>query len=1018
MNLLRNLFITPRLRQGLILGFLCGLLLLLFRPIGRLDPVDRAVMDTMFELRGKHWPSNKYVVVAANDADAESLKGWPFPRRTYARLIDRFQKAGAKAVVFDILFLQDAPRPDDDAIFTAACARAGNIIHASTFRMASQVSALPFIPTREGTEFPSGAPYKRLPLKFSLPDADIKVQKSLRGAAARPPLLETAAGLGHVTVFPEWDGALRRIDHLIAYSQPAPVLSGEPAPATPLEHRGLYPSLALAAALQYWNVPLEKVQVAPANFWRGSEIRFTDSEGKAHLIPMNSNGETLINWVGTNDNFATITFDRVLNAKPDDSALDAALKDNVVIVGITAPGAYEKYPTPFTPNFPAVLFQANALDDILEDRVLREAPDWWQIILLLAFPLLSGAIVGGQSAKANALILGVMCFGIYTLSAMLLTWANLYVPIGTTLLGVVLTCVAAIGYRQVSDASQLRLAEERYAVAVRGANDGLWDWNLVSNVMYFSPRWKEMMGCSDDEISGNPDEWFRRVHPEDISPLRDELKRHIDGETEDFSFEYRMLHKNGSYREVLTRGLRVRSEESRTTRMAGSHTDITNRKRAERQLHHNAFYDGLTGLPNRALFINRLEQAVARAQRRADYKFAVLFLDLDRFKNVNDSLGHSAGDVLIKEMAKRIALCLRLGDTPARLGGDEFTILLDDIEDVSHATRVAERFQHELSQPVTIDDHDINPSVSVGIALSTTGYQNAQDVLRDADIAVARAKAGGAGRREVFDTRMHERAVTLLRIESELRRALEKQAFQVYYQALVNLETGKLAGFEALARWPHPARGMVSPGEFIPIAEDTGLIIPMDQWVMRESCRQFNEWEERLGSRLPLFMSVNLSSKQFSQNNLVELIAQSVKTANFEPQRMKLEVTESAIMDNTESAAAMLLELREMGFQLAIDDFGTGYSSLSYLHRFPMDTLKIDRAFVKAMSDRGEVEIVRAIITLGKNFGMTIVAEGIETKEQLELLRAQRCHLGQGYYFSRPLTGEAAYELIQRNPTW
>ncbi len=1011
MDSLRNLFNTPRLRQGLIIGLLCGLFLLLIRPIGRLEPLDRAVMDTMFELRGIRAPFNKIVVVAADEADVEKLKGWPFPRRTYAKLIDRFQKAGVKTIVFDILFLQDAPRADDDILFTDACKRAGNVIQASTFRLSSRVSSLPFVPTRVGTDFPAGSPYRRLPTQFSLPYTPINCQASVRGSAARAPLLSTAAGMGHVTVFPEWDGALRRIDHLISYSQPSP--SGEG------EHIGLYPSLALAAALHYWNVPLQKVKVSPSGISGGSEIRFSDSTGKLHRIPMNQDGETMINWVGTNENFQQITFDRVLSdAGGADNLLDEELKDSVVLVGITAPGAYEKYPTPFTPNFPAVLFQANALDDLLENRVMREAPGWWQIILLLLFPLLAGAIVGGQNAKINALILSVMCFGIYTLSGMLLTWANLYVPVGTTLLGVALTCTAAIGYRQINDATQLRIAEERYSVAVRGANDGLWDWNLISNVMYFSPRWKEMMGCTDDEVSNSPDEWFRRVHPEDIGPLRTELKRHIAEETENFEFEYRMLHKSGTYREVLTRGLRVKSAESRTTRMAGSHTDITNRKRAERQLHHNAFYDGLTGLPNRALFINRLEQAVGRAQRRADYKFAVLFLDLDRFKNINDSLGHSAGDTLIREMAKRIALCLRLGDTPARLGGDEFTILLDDIEDVNHATRVAERFQQELSLPVTIDDHDINPSISVGIALSTTGYQNAQDVLRDADIAVARAKAGGSGRREVFDTRMHERAVALLRIESELRRALEKQAFEVYYQALVNLETGKLAGFEALARWPHPARGMVSPGEFIPIAEDTGLIIPMDQWVMRESCRQFNEWEAQAGRRLSLFMSVNLSSKQFSQSDLVEQIAQSVETANFEPNRMKLEVTESAIMDNTESAAAMLLRLRELGFQLAIDDFGTGYSSLSYLHRFPMDTLKIDRAFVKAMSDRGEVEIVRAIITLGKNFGMTIVGEGVETADQLRLLREQGCHLGQGYFFSRPLTGADAYNLIQSDSQW
>jgi diguanylate cyclase (GGDEF)-like protein len=416
--------------------------------------------------------------------------------------------------------------------------------------------------------------------------------------------------------------------------------------------------------------------------------------------------------------------------------------------------------------------------------------------------------------------------------------------------------------------------------------------------------------------------------------------------------------------------------------------------------------------------VNRLDQAVGRAQRRAEYKFAVLFLDVDRFKNINDSLGHSAGDLMIKEMARRIAHCLRLGDTPARIGGDEFTVLLDDIADASDATRVAERFQQELSQPFALDGHEVVPSVSVGIALSTTGYERAEDVLRDADIAVARAKVLGTGRREIFDTAMHERALRLLRLESDLRRALERQAFEVYYQAIVSLKTGRLSGFEALARWQHPARGMISPGEFIPIAEDTGLIIPMDQWVLGEACRQMNEWQERLGADLPLFISVNLSSKQFSSSDLVEQVQRAFQSSNYEPRKLKLEITESAIMDNSESASHMLARLRELGIQLSIDDFGTGYSSLSYLHRFPLDTLKVDRSFVSRMDDQGEVEIVRAIITLAQNLAMNVIAEGVETPEQLALLRELKCDYGQGYFFSRPLTAIDAWELIQRNPEW
>lgn len=999
---------NPRLRQGILVGLICGLLLILLRATTLLQPLDRAVMDTMFQLRGAGWSSPHVLIVKIDERDIEGMGGWPLPRKRYSDLILRLNKAGVKTIVFDVMFLQDSPSRADDESLIQTCAEAGNIVHAATFYVPPRISSLFFVPTRLETLYPFGQVprYRLFPTQFGLPESNINCLEAIRGSASLPALLDSAGGLGHVTVYPEWDGALRRIPQIIRYRQA--IREGEQV--------GLYPSLALSSALHFWNVPRDKVQIVPRGWDGGSEIRFPAPDGKVRRIPINSDGESMVNWVGDNKAIASFSY-KDLMAKGS-AVTDDMLSGRVVIIGITAPGAYEGHATPFSPNQPAVELQANALDNILEDRVIREAPHWMHIALMLLMSVVAGALVGGQSARINIGLLAVMCFGIYTLGGMLLAWGHVYLPIGSPLLCVLVSCIAALSYRQTTDAAQLRLAEERYALAVRGANDGLWDWNLLTNKIYYSPRWKEMMGCNDEEVTNSPDEWLRRVHPEDIGPLRDVLKEHVAGKTEQLVMEYRMLHKSGAYRWMLTRGLRVVNSENRAARMAGSHTDITERKRAERQLRVNAFYDALTGLPNRALFVNRLEQAVGRAHRRADYKFAVLFLDVDRFKNVNDSLGHTAGDELIKEMAKRIAVCLRLGDTPARLGGDEFTILLDDIEDVSDATRVAERFQQELSQPIMLGDQEVTPSISVGIALSTTGYEKAEDVLRDADIAVARAKSLGAGRREIFDTRMHERAVSLLRIESELRRALEKQAFEVYYQAMVDLKTGYLCGFEALARWPHPARGMIQPGEFIPIAEDTGLIIPMDQWVLRESCRQLNEWKERAGRDLELFMSVNLSSKQFSQADLVEQIQKSLQLENFDPHRLKLEITESAIMDNTESAAAMLLRLRELGLQLAIDDFGTGYSSLSYLHRFPMHTLKIDRSFVKAMSDRGEVEIVRAIITLSKNFGMTVVAEGVETEDQLRLLRELNCDIGQGYFFSRPLTGEDAFRLIESKPQW
>ncbi len=1028
MRFLRLPSLSIRLKQGLTTGLLCGLLLTLIRPTDRLQPLDRAAMDTMFQFRGKRSLSRDIVVVRAEEGDIEKLGGWPLPRSIYARLVERFHKAGTKTIAFDILFQQDAPKterdeaagkgpkalPLEDIALGDAIANAGNVVHAANFYLQAQIDPLALQPIRPETDYPSGqAPRDRLsrvPERFSLAlPNDLSCLTATSGYTARPQLLAGAVGIGHVTVYPEWDGALRRVPNVIRFVQRVETGSREIG-----EQERLYPSLALATAAHFLDVPRSAIRVE-SHGQAGGEVVLPLPGGEKRRIPLNSDGETLINWVGQNVRFNPLTFREALDTN---AHRDEEFKGKVILIGIAAAGAYEHHATPFSPNFPAVLVQANALDDILSNRLLREAPDWLQVALILMLSALAGLMASGRNAKSTAVLFGLLCFSVYTLSAMLLAFGNYYLPVGIALVGAAIACAAALGIQQIADSQQLRLAEERYALAVRGANDGLWDWNLISNAMYFSPRWKEMMGCEDNEISQNPDEWFRRVHPEEIGLLRDTLSAHISGKTPHFEQEYQMLHKNGTYRWMLSRGLVIRNEEGRAVRMAGSHTDVTGRKQAEKQLHRNAFYDTLTGLPNRALFINRLDQAVGRAQRKSDYKFAVLFLDVDRFKNINDSLGHASGDLMIKEMARRIAGCLRLGDTPARIGGDEFAVLLDDIADANDATRVAERFQQELSQVFMLGEHEFAPSISVGIALSTTGYEHAADVLRDAEIAVARAKSLGMGRREIFDTAMHERAVRLLRLESDLRRALEKQSFEVYYQAIVELKSGRIAGFEALARWLHPSRGMISPGDFIPVAEDTGLIVPLDQWMLRESCRQMMEWQERAGGNLPLFMSVNLSSKQFSSSDLVEQVQQALTATNFEPRRLKLEITESAIMDNAETAASMLLEMREMGIQLSIDDFGTGYSSLSYLHRFPLDTLKIDRSFVARMGDHGEEEIVRTIIMLSKNLAMAVVAEGVETQEQLDILRKLDCDYGQGYLFSRPLTAEDAFKLIQRNPTW
>jgi diguanylate cyclase (GGDEF)-like protein len=437
-------------------------------------------------------------------------------------------------------------------------------------------------------------------------------------------------------------------------------------------------------------------------------------------------------------------------------------------------------------------------------------------------------------------------------------------------------------------------------------------------------------------------------------------------------------------------------------------------RESKEHFRHAAFHDTLTGLPNRALFTDHLRLAVERAKRDAHHAFAVLFLDLDRFKYINDSLGHMYGDKLLVEIARRLQSCTRQVDTVARFGGDEFAVLLDGACDPETAVRVAEKIQSELRTPFDLHGHEAFTSASIGLALSCTGYANPEDVLRDADTAMYRAKEGGKARHEVFDHTMHTRAVTMLRLENDLRRALERGELRVHYQPIMSLRSGELAGFEALVRWEHPDRGTVSPAEFIPLAEETGLIIPLGQWVLEEACRQLREWQGSSPSNRTLMVSVNLSGKQLSQPDVVERVQGVLRATGLDPRSLKLEITESVVMENAEEAAAVLTRLRALGVGLSIDDFGTGYSSLSYLHRFPVNTLKVDRSFVGRMASGDEnLEIVRTVVTLAQNLGMKVVAEGIETSEQLSLLRALRCDYGQGYFFSKPLPAVAATELLQ-----
>ncbi|MEB3703163.1 PAS and EAL domain-containing protein [Candidatus Bealeia paramacronuclearis] len=560
----------------------------------------------------------------------------------------------------------------------------------------------------------------------------------------------------------------------------------------------------------------------------------------------------------------------------------------------------------------------------------------------------------------------------------------------------------------------LKTSEERYALAAQGANDGLWDWDLVADKVFYSSRWKAMLGFKEDEISEKPEEWLKRIHPEDQETVKIDIESHLTGISEHFECEYRLRNQKGRYIWVVSRGLAVKNAEGKATRFVGSLTDTTERKKAEQRLVHDAFHDVLTGLPNRALFMDRLTQVLVKR-----IPHAVLFLDMDRFKNVNDSMGHKAGDELLIALSKRLEKCTRVGDTIARFGGDEFTILLTDIQGLEEVYSFANRLLEAASTAIIIQDQEIFPTLSIGVAMSDAHYNRAEEVVRDADIAMYRAKENGKGRVEIFDESMRNETIAMFKLESNLRRAIERGEIILYYQPIVNLRTGEISGFEALMRWDRPNHGIVTPGEFIPLAEETKMIVPLGRWALETACRQLVEWHKLFPSHEKLFMTVNVSGKQLEHRSFVPDILPILNQTAIKASCLKLEVTESIIMNDPDKAERVLRELKGLGVNLAIDDFGTGYSSLSYLHRYPFDTLKIDQSFISKMrEDEKFVETVRIIIMLAYSLGMNVVAEGIEHEDEAIRLKELRCTYGQGYYFARPMPADQITILLNEKKSW
>lgn len=561
----------------------------------------------------------------------------------------------------------------------------------------------------------------------------------------------------------------------------------------------------------------------------------------------------------------------------------------------------------------------------------------------------------------------------------------------------------------------LKRSEERLALAAEGANDGLWEWDLRSQEFYSSSRWREMLGLPAPAAVGPVADWVDRVHEDDRPALKAALEAHLTGKTESLYHAHRIRHEDGTYRQFLCRGVAVRTAGRRSPRIAGSLTDTTERGVASLRPESAGSLDSLTGLGNRSVFVEGLGRRLDQFKKgQSSSPFAVLYLDLDRFKVVNDSLGHLVGDELLIAVSRRLENCIKQGDALARLGGDEFVILLNEIGDANQANAIAFRIQESLSGSFSISGREVFTSASIGIACGSAQYNNPDEIMRDADTAMYHAKSHGKARHELFDADMHARELDRVGLENDLRHAVNNHDFEVHYQPIVLLGSGMCVGFESLARWTRNGQP-VSPATFIPLAEELGIIEPLGTWALQQACSAFADWKRRFPEAGLDYVTVNVSSRQLMQQNFLRVVEQAVQKAGMKPCDLRLEITETALMDSPTEAAKLLNELREFGTKIYLDDFGCGYSSLSHLAKLPVDALKIDRSFVKNLLLPDRPAIVESILALARTLNTGVVAEGVEHEAQGRELERLGCTHAQGFLYSRPVSTKAAEEIIMAN---
>ena len=562
---------------------------------------------------------------------------------------------------------------------------------------------------------------------------------------------------------------------------------------------------------------------------------------------------------------------------------------------------------------------------------------------------------------------------------------------------------------------EARLGRERYGLLFLAAHDGLWDWDLETKRVHFSARWKAMLGFAEHEIKDRPDEWLERVHTKDVARLLAKMSDHLEGRSHNLENEHRLQHRDGDYRWVSTRAIAVRDEKGKAVRLVGAHTDITAQREAKRQLLHDALYDTLTGLPNRSSLRWRLHRAAADAGPRTNRLFALLYVDLDRFKLINDSLGHTVGDQLLVDISERLKSCIGQSDSLARLGGDEFAVLLEDLARVQDATDAARRIQTEITRPFHVGNQEVFTAASIGIAIGTQGEEKPGVMLRNADTALHRAKALGRSRYEVFDQDMHTQAVQLLDLEMALRQAVERDELLVHYQPIVSLSSGQITRCEALIRWRHPKRGLISPAEFIPIAEESDLIDSISDWILRTACGEAASWQVQ--GLPPVGVAVNIPPRQFHKRNAVEVVDTILVETGLSSELLQLELTESDLLGSADSITPPLVELTKRGVRISLDDFGTGHSSLTRLQQLPIHHLKIDESLVRHMTTNSDdAAIATGIIGLAHKLGLQVTVEGVETHEQLEFLYDKECDEVQGLIVSPPLAAEDFRQFLKDTP--